>query len=204
MHLSFSLRACRSLIAIGVAASVGCGGPATRRAPVPAAPLGVDGSTVAVLQDFSRELARVHARNPAVSLRFVRDPALPGEVVLIVEYPRASDDPAARDISCDVDQRNWTSGRAIRFQARSTHPTRLSVSFFDRNHVVYTARADLPDAAWHVIDIAFDQIRPNPYFQPPDAKTGNAIDVSDVPFIAFAPQSPDAGQLEVRKIVLRR
>jgi hypothetical protein len=45
-------------------------------------------------------------------------------------------------------------------------------------------------------------IRPNPYFQPPDAKLGFAVDVSDVRFIAFAPQDPTSGRLAISKFVV--
>jgi hypothetical protein len=47
-------------------------------------------------------------------------------------------------------------------------------------------------------------MRPNPYFQPPGAKTGAPLDVSAVTFIAFAPQDRTSGRLEVGKFVVSK
>lgn len=54
------------------------------------------------------------------------------------------------------------------------------------------------------VQIPFDTVRPNPYFQPPDAKKGSRIDVSDVKFIAFAPQDKAAGRLMIDSFVLAK
>ena len=67
------------------------------------------------------------------------------------------------------------------------------MSFVDRNRVVYTARTDLKADVWQPVRIPFDEIQPNQYFQPPDAKRGAPLDVSDVSFIAFAPQDQTSG-----------
>jgi hypothetical protein len=53
-----------------------------------------------------------------------------------------------------------------------------------------------------VIQSYRDGIRPNPYFQPPDARTGGRIDVSDVQWIAFAPQDVSSGRLAIGKIMV--
>jgi hypothetical protein len=79
---------------------------------------------------------------------------------------------------------------------------RLSVSFFDRNRVVYTSWADLKEGVWQPVRIAFDDLKPNPYFQPPGAKLGGPIDVSDVGWIAFAPQDRTSGRLAVARFVV--
>ena len=55
---------------------------------------------------------------------------------------------------------------------------------------------------WQPVLIRFDEIRPNPYFQPPDANTGLPIDVSDTKGIAFAPQDGTAGHLAITKFVV--
>jgi hypothetical protein len=47
---------------------------------------------------------------------------------------------------------------------------------------------DLQGGVWQTVRISFAEIRPNPYFQPPDAKTGAPLDVSQVTRIGFAPQ----------------
>ena len=46
---------------------------------------------------------------------------------------------------------------------------RLSVSFLDQNGVAYTAWADVVPGDWRTVELPFEQIRPNPYFQPPGA-----------------------------------
>jgi len=79
---------------------------------------------------------------------------------------------------------------------------RLSVSFMDRNHVAYTHWVELQGGEWQTVRIPFAQLRPNPYFQPPDAKQGAPLDVSEVQRIGFAPQDPGAGHLAIGKIWL--
>lgn len=78
------------------------------------------------------------------------------------------------------------------------------MSFFDRNRVVYTTWVDLHGGVWQPVRVVFADLRPNPYFQPPDAETGAPIDVSEIKGIAFAPHSQASGQLLVTKIVLAK
>ena len=155
-----------------------------------------------IIQSYARGISGVRAANPAIKLRLGRDPALPNEPILLVAYPHATDDPAGRDVWCDAEQRDWTSGKAVSFQAKPLAPERLSVSFLDRNRVAYTTWFDLEAGIWQAVRVAFDQLRPNPYFQPPDAKTGAPIDVSEVGGIAFAPHQPASGQLAVGRFAL--
>jgi Carbohydrate binding domain (family 11) len=84
------------------------------------------------------------------------------------------------------------------------HAVRLSVSFLDRNRVAYTTWTELKGGVWQSVRIPFDEMRPNPYFQPPDAKTGSPIDVSDVKGIAFAPHDQTAGRLTIGKFVVSK
>jgi hypothetical protein len=156
-----------------------------------------------VLQAFERGTDIVRAR-PAVTLRVVTDVEIPTERVLVVEYPPPSDDPASRDIWIDTEQRDWSKGRAIEFEARSEHPTRLSISFLDGNRVAYMSGTDLPGTGWHTVRVVFDSIRPNPYFQPPDAKQGAKLDVRDVGGVGVSPQDRSAGRLWIRKLLLVR
>ena len=165
---------------------------------------GNDGNTVAILQDFASGIDSVHARNPAVRLRVDPHPLIASERVLVVEYPRPSGDPAGRDIWFDVRQRNWTSARAIAFQVKPDHPTSLSVSFADRNHVAFTMWLNLPDTSWQMARVVFESIRPNPYFQPPDAVVGRPLDLSEVKGVGFAPQDSGSGRVAIRRLVLSK
>lgn len=162
---------------------------------------GPRGSKV-LIHDYVDGLAGVRAVNPDVRLSVGRDAALPNERLLVVEYPAPTNDPAGRDVRCAAQNQDWSGGRAIAFQIKPDRATRLSVSFFDRNRVVYTAWRDLTGGEWQEVRIAFDEIRPNPYFQPPDAQKGAPIDVSDVKFIAFAPQDKTSGRLTISKFVV--
>ena len=99
---------------------------------------------------------------------------------------------------------NWSGGKAIEFEIKPGQPLRLSLSFIDRNGVVYTAFRDLEGAEWQAVRIAFDEIRPNPYFQPPGARAGMPIDVSDVKFVAFAPQDRTPGRLTIGTLVVSK
>jgi hypothetical protein len=156
--------------------------------------------TVAVIQSYKGALRGIRAANPDVRLEVGRDPSLPDEPVLLVEYPAPTGDPAGRDVQCDAETQDWTAARAISFQVRPAHAMRLS--FFDRNRVVYTTWVDLMGDAWQSVRVPFIEMRPNPYFQPPDAKKGTSIDVSEVKFIAFAPQDRVAGRLAISRFVV--
>jgi hypothetical protein len=157
---------------------------------------------VVIIQDYKDGLSGVRAPNPDVRLNLGRDPAVPDERVLLVDYTPPTKDPAGRDVQCDAENQNWTAGRAISFRIKADHALRLSVSFIDRNRVVYTAWAELAGGTWQLIRIPFADIRPNPYFQPPGAKTGAPLDVSDVKFIAFAPQDKTSGRLAIGRFVV--
>jgi len=149
-----------------------------------------------VIHAFNAGLDGVIAASSGVRLSVTRDASI-DQPVLLVEYPPPTGDPAGRDLRCAVENQDWTSGKAIAFQVKPDHPLRLSVSFIDRNNVVYTAWNDLKGGEWQPLRIPFDTIQPNPYFQPPGAKTGAPLDVSEVRMIAFAPQDKTAGRLQI-------
>ncbi len=154
-----------------------------------------------VIHGFENGLAKVRAANANVKLNVERDSRL-AESVLTVAYPAPTDDPAARDVWCDAENRNWTAGHAIAFRIKPANALKLSVSFFDRNQVAYTAWVDLRADEWQPVRILFDAIRPNPYFQRPDAKTGGPIDISDVAGIAFAPHDLTPGQFAITQLTV--
>ena len=157
---------------------------------------------VGVIQDYRDGLASVRSANPDVRLSVKADSGTGDERVLVVEYPTATGDPAGRDVRCTAEHQDWTSGRAVSFRIKPGHAMRLSLSFVDRNRVAYTAWIELTGSGWQVVRIPFDEMRPNPYFQPPDARTGAPLDVSEVKGIAFAPQDPISGRLEIGKFVV--
>lgn len=157
-----------------------------------------------VIHAYNDGLAGVRAANPDVHLSVGRDPSISSERVLLVEYPVPTDDPAGRDVQCAAENQDWSGGRAITFQIKPAHSLRLSLSFLDRNRVAYTAWKDLKGGVWQLVRIPFDEIRANPFFQPPGAKTGAPLDVSDVKGIAFAPQDQTSGRLTIGKFVLSR
>ncbi|HEY1305640.1 MAG TPA: carbohydrate binding domain-containing protein [Vicinamibacterales bacterium] len=163
--------------------------------------LAAEAQAAIVIRTHADRLDGVCTTRPDVRLSVGRDSSMPDERLLIVDYPPPTGDPAGRDVQCAAEHQDWTAGRAIEFQIKSAHPLRLSVSFLDRNHVVYTAWRELKGGVWQQIRIPFDEIRPNPFFQPPDAKTGAPLDVSDVKFIAFAPQDQTSGQLSIGRFV---
>ena len=152
--------------------------------------------TVIVINSLATP-ASVRVNSPDVHVMMGSDASLPGERVLTVVYPAASANPAARDVQVTAEQTDWSAGRGLVFRANAEHPMRMSLSFIDRNHVAYTAYVNLLGNGWQQVAIAFDQIQPNQFFQPPDAKKGSAIDVSEVKAIGFAPQEKGAGRLAV-------
>jgi hypothetical protein len=156
-------------------------------------------SSTLVIRSYAEGLTGVRSANPEMKLSVARDPAVSDGVVLLVEYPAATADRAARDVWCEAEHVDWTSGRALSFQAKPDHAMRLSVSFMDRNRVAYTSWLDLRAGEWQSVRIAFEQIRPNPHFQPPGAQTGAPLDVSEVKAIGFAPQDPGPGRIALSR-----
>jgi hypothetical protein len=155
-----------------------------------------------IIHSFQTGLAGTHANNPAVVLRVGADSV--AGAVLVVDYPAATNDPASRDVRLDAATTNWSAARALTFRIRPTRAIRLSVSFADRNRVVYTSWSELQANVWQSVRIEFAGVRPNPYFQPPGANVGAPLDVSEVAAIAFAPQDPQAGRLAVSEFVLTK
>jgi hypothetical protein len=149
---------------------------------------------------FDNGLAGVRTTSPQMKLS-VEDVSRQGPV-LVVEYPAASGDPAARDVWCEVENSDWSGAKQLVFNARAERAMRLSVSFLDRNRVAYTHWVELEAGSWQTVWIAFGQLRPNPYFQPRDAKKGAPLDVSEVQRIGFAPQDSGAGRLAIGLIWL--
>jgi len=169
-----------------------------------AAPGSAEANSVIVIQDYADGLAGGCAAKPGVLVSVGRDPSISEERVLLVDYPMPTGDPAGRDVQCAARNHDWSAGHAIAFQVKPAHPVRLSVSFLDRNRVVYTTWTELKGDVWQQVRIPFEEIRPNPFFQPPDAKTGAPLDVSDVKAIAFAPQDQASGHLAIGKFVVSR
>ena len=67
-----------------------------------------------------------------------------------------------------------------------------------------TSWTDLPGSGWHTVRVVFDSIRPNPYFQPPQARKGSKLDVREMSSLGLAPQDKAAGRLWIRKLLLVR
>jgi Carbohydrate binding domain (family 11) len=156
------------------------------------------------IQSYAHGISGIHAANPGVKVRIVRDAEQGDEPVLVVDYPPPTNDPAGRDVWCDSEKSDWTPGSALSFHVKAVNPERLSLSFVDRNGVAYTTWIDLKGGVWQAVRISFDQLRPNPYFQPPGARTGAPIDVSEVKSIAFAPHNQASGQLMLTQFVVTK
>jgi hypothetical protein len=155
-----------------------------------------------VIHSYKDGLSGIRTASPDVKLSVGRDPALGDEPVLFVDYPAPGADPAGRDVTCDALDRDWSPGRAISFRIKPAHAVKVSLSFLDRNRVAYTTWTELKAGVWQTVRISFDEFRPNPYFQPSDAKTGAALDVSDVTGIAFAPHDQTPGRLAISRFVV--
>ena len=182
-----------------VAIAAGC---AASKATPTTEPEGPEATPAAVIQSYESGLGAIRSLSPDVELSLGHDPGLPGRLVLFVDYPAASGDPASRDVWCDSETLDWTLGRAIAFQIKPEQALRLSVSFLDRNGVAYTSWTELEGAVWQTVRIPLDQIRPNPYFQPPGANADAPMDVTRIERIGFAPQGQAAGRLAVGRFVL--
>lgn len=156
------------------------------------------------IRSFTQDLSGVSADHPDVALRFGGDDELPNGPVLIVEYPEATEDPSARDVWCEAQHTDWRSGSALAFRVKPDRAVKLSVSFIDPNHVVYTTWIDLDGGVWQPVRVDFDRLRPNPYFQPDDAKTGAPLDLSRIEAFAFAPHGEGSGRLAIGPFTLAR
>jgi hypothetical protein len=183
---------------------VACGFGVATIAAQSSAPSNSDANASITIQAYGVGLPGACTASPGVLLSLGQEPATAEERVLIVEYPVPTKDPAGRDVRCAAENQDWSAGRAISFQIRPDQALRLSMSFIDRNRVVYTAWANLKGSVWQQVGIPFGEIRPNPFFQPPDAKTGAPLDVTDVKAIAFAPQDQTSGRFAIGKIVVSK
>ncbi len=121
---------------------------------------------MAFVQSFAQGINAIRVANPDVKLRLSSDQGFTEPLVLVVEYPRVTADPAGRDVWCYTEMQDWSRGWAIAFQVKPLNGEKLSVSFFDRNNVVYTTWVELRAQVWQTVRIVFEQLRPNPYFQP--------------------------------------
>ena len=193
------MRACGALLSFFMAA--GCASRGSEPA-APATAATASAQPALIVQDYASGLSAVHAANPNVKLSISPDTTLANEPVLSVDYPVPTDDPAGRDVNCDARAQDWTRGHALAFRVKPDSAVKLSVSFLDRNRVAYTTWVELQPNTWQRVSIPFAEMRPNPYFQPPDAKTGAAIDVSEVSGIAFAPHDQTPGHLMISKFVI--
>jgi hypothetical protein len=176
------------------ASALSCSAPA-----VPPPQHATDGIPI---QTYRTGLAGLHAANPDVKLTIGQDPAQGSAPVLLVDYPAPTPDPAGRDVWCAAESTNWSAAYAIAFQVKPDHAVRLSVSFLDRNHVVYTTWIDLKAGLWQPVTIPIDRLRPNPYFQPPDARVGAPLDLKEVKGLAFAPHDDAPGRLAISALTL--
>lgn len=155
---------------------------------------------MATIQDFRDGISGVHVRNSDLRIETGEHPETPNETILLVDYPLANADPAGRDVWCDAIDKDWSVGTAILLTVKPQKALRLSISFLGRNGVAYTSWFDLKGGEWQIVRIRFDELQPNPYFQPPGSDKDSPIDVSEVERIGFAPQSPEKGKLMVGKI----
>jgi hypothetical protein len=153
------------------------------------------------LNTYGSQLAGV--RSASSLLEVLPDPLKAGDWVLLVEYPSETDDPADRDVWFDVDVQDWTSARWLSFRIRAERDLKLSVSFFDRNQVAYTAWVNVSGGAWSDVQLRLDEMRPNPYFQLDDAKQGAPIDVRLVTGLGVAPHDELAGSFTVSRFALQ-
>jgi len=155
-----------------------------------------------VIQGYGQGLAGVRCGNPEVRLSLSRELTPAGETVLVVDFPASTGKPAERDVWCEAENRDWSSGRGVAFQVKPDQPMRFSVSFMGTNGVAYTAWWHVDGGQWQPIEMSFAEIKPNPYFQPPGANLDSPIDVGDVKRLGLAPQLKESGRIAVSKFVL--
>ena len=181
----------------------GCGGGGAPRpvAPSTAAPAPHE-PAAPTIRGFGTGLSGLRANGSEVKVSVGRDPAAGDAAVLLVEYPKPTADPAGRDVWFETEVKDWTQARAMSFRIKPDHAVKISVSFMDRNHVAYTSWVELRGGEWQPVRVAFDEIQPNPYFQPPDAQRGGPIDVSEVKHVGFAPHDEVPGHLALTSFVL--
>lgn len=189
-------------LALAVAGAAGCAKGAISAEPA-ALPRHDDmEQPTLVIRRFTAGLSGTHAKNPDVKLAIGHDAEQVDEPVLVVDYPPPTGDEAGRDVWCDAEHDDWSGGQVVSFRAKPDHDVRLSVSFFARNRVVYTTWIDLRGGVWQPVRVRLDLIRPNPYFQRPDANLTAPIDVTEVKGIAFAPHDDVSGRLVITSILL--
>jgi hypothetical protein len=172
-------------------ACAGCGGAAAPTVTAPVEPA----RPPAIVRWFGVALEGIKTQDPELKLRVGHDVGLGDENVLFVDYPKSLAEPAARDVWVEAEVTDWSRARALSFRIKPDLAVKLSVSFIDRNRVGYTSWIELTGEQWNDVQLTLDAFRPNPRLQPPDAKPGLPVDLTEVKAFGFAPEGGAPGRL---------
>ena len=157
----------------------------------------------AQFHDYLRTLMRA---NLGKRLMFGSDAAGPGAITAGIDGITSAaflTSSQRRDILCDNAARFYRLGVSkAGGGGRGPSPTAENKRVAIIQDYASGLAGVLQEGVWQSIRISFAEIRPNPYFQPPDARKGAPIDVSEVNGLGFAPQDKTAGRLAISRFVV--
>jgi hypothetical protein len=89
---------------------------------------------------------------------------------------------------------NLSGASSLRFQAKASVQGTVQIALKDKNNVEYIAPFQV-GTQWAEVSLSLSDLVKNPYYTPPDAVTGKAMDLSETKTMNFAPQA--AGSVTV-------
>ncbi len=98
---------------------------------------------------------------------------------------------------------DWTGAKDMVLEVYSETPLEFNLGFNDAGQCAYVAQSPpTKGKGWEKIVIPFDYFKLNPYYQPPEAKKGAALDLSHIETFNLAPVTAGEHEFRVRKITL--
>jgi hypothetical protein len=166
-----------------------------------------------VMQDF--ETLEASAYGPFVdekvgskiSVSLKEEAGKKGNKVAVLDYDlkpagwcgawmRAGDDWTGQD---------WNGAKSVELRVYSKEPLQLELAFNDANQNAYLSTGGATTGkGWETLKVPFSSFVLNPYYQPPQAKKGAALDLSHVETFNVAPKTEGKHSFQVDDILLQK
>jgi hypothetical protein len=111
-------------------------------------------------------------------------------------WMRAGDDWMGQD---------WNGAKSVELRVYSKEPLVLELAFNDANQNAYLSTGGVTTGkGWETLKVPFSSFVLNPYYQPPQAKKGAALDLSHVETFNVAPKTEGKHSFQVDDILLQK
>lgn len=89
--------------------------------------------------------------------------------------------------------KDLSAAGSLVFSAKASPPGEIQIALHDKYNVQYVANVAIPSDRWSDVSVPLSAFQKNPYYQPPDAKQGNPMDLSETKNLNIAPATPGKG-----------